>query len=289
MTNVDSLHIVTEECPSCHLPHIHGGIEEFGRVNYGNPGNTGHENNCNPATPALFSWSADGKNDCTLNTTSVTQHVYKNSGEVDLWRLSFSVPSADTGYLPIAARELRVKLKSRNAVYEAAGVAAGDPAITAVNVTDVPASEGGGAGLGRCAEINQAAIDWALDQLSDAARKRYESFGQTMVVEGDEEGWCGGGPCWIWDPLKFKTDDEAGVVRVRAVGMVEDNYNKFPCGESKEKGEHIPCPTGFHYCKLMSPARALEWMTVDGLRLTTALIRTLPTPTPTPLTAVKRR
>ena len=60
VTNVDSLHIVTEECPSCHLPHIHGGIEEFGRVNYGNPGNTGHENNFNPLTPPLCSWSSSG-------------------------------------------------------------------------------------------------------------------------------------------------------------------------------------------------------------------------------------
>ena len=31
--------------------------------------------------------------------------------------------------------------------------------------------------------------------------------------------------------------------------------------------QRVPCPTGFHYCKLLSPAKALEWMTVDGLRL----------------------
>ena len=44
--------------------------------------------------------------------------------------------------------------------------------------------------------------------------------------------------------------------------MATENYNKFPCGEDKL----IPCPTGFHYCKVLSPAMAVEWMYVDGLR-----------------------
>lgn len=44
--------------------------------------------------------------------------------QVDLWRIEFSVPSADTGYLPIAARELKTKMKSREALWEAAGVPA---------------------------------------------------------------------------------------------------------------------------------------------------------------------
>ena len=245
INNVDSLHIVTEECPSCHLPHIHGGDAD--RVNYGNPGNTGHENNFNPATPPLCTYPFESGS-CTLNTTSVTQHVYDNSGEVDIWRISFGIDSADTGFLPLAATELRSKLKSRQAVYEAAGIAAADPAAATLNATDLPASKGGGAGLGRCAEINQAAVDWATAQLSETAADRFEKYGQKIVIGADLDSWCGGGPCWIWDSLKFKTDDEAGVVNVQAVGMVEENYNKFPCGESHEKGEHIPCPTGFHYC-----------------------------------------
>jgi rhodanese-related sulfurtransferase len=36
--------------------------------------------------------------------------VYDDSGELDLWRLTFSVDTLDTGYLPIAARELRAKM-----------------------------------------------------------------------------------------------------------------------------------------------------------------------------------
>lgn len=28
----------------------------------------------------------------------------------------------------------------------------------------------------------------------------------------------------------------------------------------------VPAASGFHYCKVLSPARAMEWMHVQGLR-----------------------
>jgi hypothetical protein len=65
--------VVTEENPSCHLPHIHGGGES-------------REDNTNPGdekTPPLCTSPHDS---CTLDITTVTQHVYENSGEVDIWR-----------------------------------------------------------------------------------------------------------------------------------------------------------------------------------------------------------
>ena len=62
-------------------------------------------------------------------------------------------------------------------------------------------------------------------------------------------------------------NDANSSVTVRGVTFAEENFNKFPCGEGHQRGELVPCPTGFHYCKLLSPARALEWMYVDGLRL----------------------
>merc|ERR1712070_328160 len=104
VNNIDSIHIVTEECPSCHLPHIHGGIN---RLNYGNPGNVGHENTYNPPTPPICA-SYSSQEPCILETTSITQQVYDNSGEFDIWRKTYQIKSLDTGYLPLAAKELRV-------------------------------------------------------------------------------------------------------------------------------------------------------------------------------------
>lgn len=232
ITAVDSLHLVTEEKPSCHLPHIHGN-----EVDNANPGSGD--------TPPL----CDSPNGCGLDITTVTQQNYDNSGEVDLWRLHFSVDKLDTGFLPIAARELKAKLKSREAVYQAAGV-------QDVNFTETDGQ------LDRCAEINQAAIDWAFDQLPESTATRFKEYGQHLEV-GPDVKTCIAGPCWIWDPLRFDKDDEEGKVTVRSVFMATENKNQYPCGESK----HLPCDAGFHYCKLLSPARAMEWYFVDGLRL----------------------
>jgi hypothetical protein len=235
--SVDSIHLVTEEDPSCHLPHIHGN-----EVDNANPGNGDTAPICSSPTG------------CNLDITTVTQHVYDNSGEVDIWRLHFSIPWLDTGYLPLSARELKTKMKSRQAVWEAAGV-------KNVNFTetDIPTAEGGASD--RCAEINQAAIDWAYNMLPDVTRDRYDKYGQKLAV-GPDLGTCAAGPCWIWDSLKFERDDVANTVNIQGVWFGSENYNKYPCGEFKT----IPCSAGFHYCKLLSPAKALEWMYVDGLR-----------------------
>jgi hypothetical protein len=43
-----------------------------------------------------------------------------------------------------------------------------------------------------------------------------------------------------------------------------DYWNKtFPFPRPKD----VPDPGCFHYCKLLSPARAMEWVFTDGLRL----------------------
>ena len=44
----------------------------------------------------------------------------------------------------------------------------------------------------------------------------------------------------------------------------EQDYwkNHFPI----PRPSGIPDPGCFHYCKLLSPARAMEWVYVDGLR-----------------------
>jgi hypothetical protein len=233
----DSIHLVTEEKPSCHLPHIHGN-----EVDNANPGENGVAPLC------------DSPAGCSLELTTVTQHSYENSGEVDIWRAHFSVPWVDTGYLPITANELKTKIKSRQAIWHAAGVAD-------ANFTKTDAAVAAGGEADRCGEINQAAVDWALDQLPAKTRERFLAHGQQFVI-GEDIGTCKAGPCWIWDPHRFKKDNDANTVTVQSVWFGTENHNNYPCGE----GKLLPCSAGFHYCKLLSPARALEWMYVDGLK-----------------------
>ena len=127
-----------------------------------------------------------------------------------------------------------------------------------IELDEIPSK--GGAG-NNCMEINQAAIDWALSKLPASTKSRYEKYGQKLMV-AEDLSTCIAGPCWIWDPLRITRDDANNTVTIQSVMFATENEETYPCGESKK----IPCSAGFHYCKLLSPAKALEWMYVDGLR-----------------------
>jgi hypothetical protein len=62
------------------------------------------------------------------------------------------------------------------------------------------------------------------------------------------------GPCWIWHELEFNESEDGNTVQVN----------------SPQFGTAVDYPmqkvAGFHYCKVLSPARVIEWMYVDGLR-----------------------
>ncbi len=59
------------------------------------------------------------------------------------------------------------------------------------------------------------------------------------------------GPWWIWSYLDFSPNGNCVSV---------SSYYAFFNLQANEYGR------GNHYCKLLSPARALEWILVDGLR-----------------------
>lgn len=141
----------------------------------------------------------------------------------------------DTGKEYVSALELATKLNSRQLVYNRTGHAS-------------PASLDDG---DRCAAINKEAYNWALGQLSDLQRTRFEKFGTPMVMGKDIKPFPPAGPWFIWNYLKY--EKQAGAVQVSA-------YYAFYDLDANPYG------AGNHYCKLLSPARALEWMLVDGLR-----------------------
>ncbi len=205
----DSFHYVTEEHPSCHLPHIHGSTE-----NNANPGN----GNSPPLCPS--------PNPCHLTITTVTEAFYRSSDT-----------TPDTGFHPNSAHELKTKLKSRQAIYEAAGI----PNVN-LTLSDMPISAGGVADL--CGEINQASLDWAFKNAAANAQNRYSTRGKPLKV-GPDHTTCLPGPCWIESELKFV--DKGTYVSVESTMMATPNYNPYPCGE----GQLIPCDAGFHYCKVV--------------------------------------
>merc|ERR1711871_443053 len=253
-TTMDSQHIVTEEDPSCHLPKVHAGTDRATGVKTantpsGNPGNGKEAALCEDASR------------CTLEMTSVTQVWYESGSELDIWRFSIGSDTIDSGFLPVSAKELKSKMKSRQAIWQAANV-------TGAAALDLDVSDGLEAA--RCAEINQAAIDYALNLIPDATRKRYESVGQPLVVSEADKKVCAAGPCWIWSGLDYNDHGDQGV-ELFSASFPYKNSNPFPCGEKGVEGKHLPCPAGMHYCKLLSPARAVEWMYVDSLRLHASL------------------
>ena len=167
---------------------------------------------------------------CVLQTGTVTQNVYD---ELD---------DFDTGFVPISASEMRVKMSSRQAIMESAGYR-----NVNFNTSD---------GFSICKVINEESYNSALKNASNTTAARFQKFGEPYVM-GDDEDPYNIGPVWILNPLKYKkTVGSTGndVVEIRSP-MLRTPLDFY-----------IKVIAGFHYCKLLSPARAMEWIYVDGLR-----------------------
>lgn len=73
------------------------------------------------------------------------------------------------------------------------------------------------------------------------------------MVVGDDKGPYNAGPLWIWTYMEYTKDLDAKTYTVQAP-MMRTQTDYF-----------IPSARGFHYCKVLSPFFALEWMLVDGI------------------------
>lgn len=162
---------------------------------------------------------------CVLNVTTVTENVY------DL------LDGLDTGFSHISASEMRAKMKSRQAVMEAAGFGNVD-----FNVTDAP---------NICSQINQQSYQWAVDNSASNTISRFQQYGLPMIM-GNDLGPYNAGPLWIWTSMSYTNSSNGLVVQAP---MMKTPIPYF-----------ISFSAGFHYCKLLSPARAVEWIYIDSLR-----------------------
>ena len=182
--------------------------------------------------------SCSGTEPCTLTITSVTQALY------------CLLDYFDTGLFPIAAFSLRTKLNSRQNIWKHAGVENPD-----YKETDGPS---------RGKQINQQVYQWALEHAGAEAKTYFEKVGVAMEMGEDVLPIVAAGPLWIWNYPKYnyiKLNDEQ-VYQVRSTVM-KTPINYF-----------IPAARGFHYCQLLSPAAAMEWIYIDGLRPKASLSKT---------------
>lgn len=165
--------------------------------------------------------------ECDLDSYTVTENIYAE------------IIDFDTGKSVIAATEQKAKLMSRQSFQIAAGNADAD-----FHETDEVGN--------RCADINQASLDWALEHAGADAKKRYEALGKKIVI-GDDMGPYNAGPLWIWKYLDWKDNADKTETTVRSPMM--RTPATYPIGAA----------ANFHYCKLLSPFRAMEWIYIDSL------------------------
>eukprot|EP00943_MAST-04B_sp_MAST-4B-sp1_P005999 g5999.t1 len=176
-------------------------------------------------------WSPTCQNEdqgCTLNLTTVTQQVYS------------SLDSFDTGYSYTSASELRVKMMSRQSVW----LSVGRKNVNFTQTDVVPDI---------CADINKLAWQYALKNAGPEALKRFNDIGEPLAF-GKDLGPYNAGPLWIYNALKYENAKDESKMTIQSPMMHTDVDYK------------IKAAAGFHYCKLLSPARAMEWLYIDGLR-----------------------
>jgi len=164
---------------------------------------------------------------CVLKTVTISENKYD------------FLDKLDTGYYANAASEIKTKITSRQRIQINAGNADADFS---------KADETGN----RCAEINDASIKWAYNKVSKAARDNYDNLGQKMVT-GDDLGPYNAGPLWIWKYMSYKESDDKTQMIVQSPMMrTPEDYS-------------ISAAAGFHYCKVLSPFKVMEWIYNDGI------------------------
>lgn len=106
-----------------------------------------------------------------------------------------------------------------------------------------------------CGEINLAALKWAISITDNNTLTDYIKHGQQLVIgEGPYDIF----PEWEKRSLQFVPSKQDGkpVVVVHSIMMKISNEFLIP-----------RIVAGMHYCKLLSPARAIEWIYIDSRRL----------------------
>ena len=105
-------------------------------------------------------------------------------------------------------------------------------------------------------------LQWAKVNAGKKTLDRFNEHGQPYIFGDDIEK--GTGITYLDSGLVYKDMGDTGVEISSPMLKTDKDYWKehFPF----PKPGFLPDPGCYHYCKLLSPARAMEWIYLDGLR-----------------------
>lgn len=177
--------------------------------------------------------------------------IYENGNKINITTYSqcswdFFDKYVDGGFNPVSAKEIGSKMLTRQCSFVfGLGHSKND---TPFSIDD---------GFDWCAEINKNAYEYGLNHSAAKSASRFSQHGQAYVFGSDEKKTSGFG--WVYTELQYQENDKGEMV-VSAPVMVSD-IDAPPVPIFAPDGGNC-----YHYCKLLSPARAMEWIYVDGLR-----------------------
>ena len=104
--------------------------------------------------------------------------------------------------------------------------------------------------LTECRDVNQEVFDWAYSMADQSARDLYDSIGEKLVQKSDKNQ--GNGGLWIYEELEWKDAKDHSEMDNISVACILDEHQLLPLFKS------------MHYCKVLSPFRALEYIYIDS-------------------------
>lgn len=148
----------------------------------------------------------------------------------------------DGGFFSNSALEIRTKFNSPQAILKAAGVEADFEPVKNV-----------------ASQMNANTIEWAWKEAPEVVQRRYERRGVKLYAGKDIEHQSG--PGWIWSYLNFRRGHrQDGNGHLKDCMYIDSHTMVTPLDHP------VPFAGGKLYCKLLSPAKALDWMYTDSLR-----------------------
>ena len=99
-----------------------------------------------------------------------------------------------------------------------------------------------------CKSLNRLALALAVTHSDEKSRERYLDRGRPIIFEEDSMIWTN----FLWAASPLQMWEDSSGLHVQSPAMVTSTTSMFN--------------PGVHYCKVISPYRAMEWLNVESLR-----------------------